>query len=243
MPIWERAVRPATTSIVPKTDADAATRGAIWDLPVRLFHWLLVALIAFSWWSAEEEHLDWHVWSGLAVLTLLVFRLLWGIFGSSTARWGAMFHRPSRIIAYIRNTAAWKAIGHSPLGALSVLAMLIVLKLQIATGLLNADDDGLVEGPLAHAVSVEASEFAHDFHELLFNVLLALIALHVAAILYYRFRGKDLVRPMVTGKGEVPEGAEPMRPGKWWAALLCLVAAIAITRWIAAGAPPFGGLI
>ena len=220
-----------------------AARQPIWDLPVRLFHWSLAALIAFSWWSAEEEHLEWHIWSGLAILTLLVFRLLWGIFGSSTARWSGLFHRPSRILAYIRDSAAWKAIGHSPLGALSVLAMLVVLKLQVATGLLNADDDGLVEGSLAHAVSIEASDFAHEFHETLFDVLLILIGLHVAAILFYRLLGKDLVTPMVSGKGAIPDGAEPMRPGKWWAALLCLVAAIAFTRWIAAGAPPFGGLI
>ena len=220
-----------------------AVRGAVWDLPVRLFHWSLAVLVAFSWWSAKNDHLDWHVWSGLAVLTLLVFRLLWGVFGSSTARWGGLFHRPGKIVAYVRNSATWKAIGHSPLGALSVLAMLVVLKLQIATGLLNADDDGLVEGPLAHAVSLETSDFAHDFHETLFNVLLALIALHVLAILYYRWRGRDLIGPMVSGKGEVPEGAEPMRPGKWWVALLCLVAALAFTRWIFAGAPPFGGLI
>lgn len=220
--------------------AQATARVAVWDLPVRLFHWLLVGLIAFSWWSAEEDHLDWHVWSGLAVLTLLVFRLLWGVFGSSTARWSGLFHRPGRILAYVRDSAAWKAIGHSPLGALSVLAMLVVLKLQIATGLLNADDDGLVEGPLAHAVSIETSDFAHDFHETLFDVLLVLIGLHVAAILFYRLRGTDLVTPMISGKAEAVEGAAPMRPGKWWAALLCLAAAIAFTRWILAGAPPFG---
>ena len=78
------------------TGAQATARVAVWDLPVRLFHWLLVGLIAFSWWTAEEDHLDWHVWSGLAVLTLIVFRLLWGVFGSSTARWSGLFHRPSR---------------------------------------------------------------------------------------------------------------------------------------------------
>jgi cytochrome b len=220
-----------------------AARQPIWDLPVRLFHWGLAALIAFSWWSAEEEHLEWHIWSGLAILTLLVFRLLWGFVGSSTARWRTLFHRPGRILGYVRNSAAWKAIGHSPLGALSVLAMLVVLKLQVATGLLNADDDGLVEGSLAHAVSLETSDFAHDFHDTLFDALLVLIGLHVAAIIFYRLAGKDLVRPMVSGKGEIPDGAEPMRPGKWWAALLCLIAAIAFTRWIFAGAPPFGGLI
>ena len=216
------------------------TRQPVWDLPVRLFHWALAALIAFSWWSGKNEHLEWHIYSGLAILTLLVFRLLWGFVGSSTARFRNFVRRPSEILAFVRNSAAWKAVGHTPLGVLSVLAMLIVLKLQIATGLLNADDDGLTEGPLAHAVSIETSDFAHEFHETLFNVLLALIALHVAAIIYYRWRGKDLVGPMIHGKGVVPEGAEPMRPGKWWVAVLCMLAAFAVARWIVAGAPPFG---
>jgi hypothetical protein len=88
---------------------------------------------------------------------------------------------------------------------------------------------------------VGTSDAATELHEELFNVLLALIGLHVAAILYYRLRGKRLIGPMLTGRGEVEPGVEPMRPGKWWAALLCLAAAIGITRWIIAGAPPFGG--
>jgi cytochrome b len=223
-----------------KTQPITAIRGPVWDLPVRLFHWLLVALIAFSWWSAENDAVELHLWSGYAILTLIIFRLLWGIVGSSTARLGALFHRPSRILAYVRDSAAWKAIGHSPIGAVSVMAMLIVLKVQIATGLINADDDGLVNGSLSHLVSIETSDFAHEVHESLFNVLLALIALHVAAIAYYGWRGRNLIGPMVSGRGALPEGAEPMRPGKWWMALLCLLLAIAITRWIIAGAPPFG---
>lgn len=222
------------------TEPSRARRGAIWDLPVRLFHWLLVALIAFSWWSAKNDAIELHLWSGYAILTLIIFRLLWGLVGSSTARWSSLFHSPRRIIDYLRNSDAWKAIGHSPLGALSVLAMLVVLKVQIATGLLNADDDGLENGALSHLVSEDAAEVAHDLHEDLFNVLLALIALHVAAILFYWLRGKNLLGPMVSGHGELPEGAEPMRPGKWWMALACLVVAVALTRWVIAGAPPFG---
>ena len=140
-------------------------------------------------------------------------------------------HRPSVVIAYIRDSRAWKAIGHSPLGALSVLAMLVVLKLQVATGLLNADDDGLTEGPLSSRVSEATVDFAHEAHDWLFKLLLTLIALHLAAILFYHVVKKDnLVGPMVTGKGKVDPAAEPMRPGKWWVALLCLVAAIATTR-------------
>jgi len=213
----------------------------VWDLPIRLFHWLLVALIAFSWWSGENEHLDWHIWSGLAVLTLLVFRLLWGVFGSSTARFVNFVRGPKAVLAYVRDMRGWKPVGHTPLGAISVLALLIVLKVQVVTGLVQTDDDGLAEGPLAPLVSFETSEAARDMHELTFNVLLALIGLHVAAILFYRIAlGARRTSAMVTGRAAIESDTEPMRPGKWWVALLCLAAALAFTRWIVAGAPPFG---
>lgn len=213
----------------------SAAKQPIWDLPVRLFHWSLAALILFSWWTAENEELDLHIASGLAILTLLVFRLLWGIFGSSTAQFRRFIRPPREVIAYIRDSEAWKGIGHNPLGALSILAMIVVLKLQVATGLLNADDDGLAEGPLSFKVSESTVEFAHEFHELLWNALLALIFLHVAAILYYRvFRKKDLITPMITGSGEVDPAATPMQAGRWWVALLCLVGGLLFTRLIVA---------
>jgi cytochrome b len=224
------------------SDAAAGTvRQAVWDLPTRLFHWLLVALIAFSWWSAEQEQLEWHLYSGYAVLSLLLFRLLWGFFGSSTARFANFVRGPAAVLAYVRDARGWRAIGHTPLGALSVIALLGLIGLQVATGLINNDDDGLVEGPLAPLVSYDFSETAHDVHELLFNVLLALIGLHIAAVLFYRlFLGKELLRPMITGRAALDPDTKPMRPAKWWVALACLVAAIAITRWIIGGAPPFG---
>jgi hypothetical protein len=95
-------------------------------------------------------------------------------------------------------------------------------------------------GPLAQLISVDASDKARDLHETWFNVILVLIALHLIAILYYRARGRKLTLPMITGRAEVEPGTEPMRPGKWWAALICLAIGIGITRWIIAGAPPFG---
>ena len=211
----------------------------IWDLPVRLFHWILVGLIAFAWWSAEYHYDDLHIWSGIAVLSLLIFRLLWGFFGSSTARFASFVRGPRAVFGYLRGQ--WRGIGHNPLGALSVIALLGLVSVQTVLGLIASDEDGLMQGPLANLVSMGTSDAATELHEELFNVLLTLIGLHVAAILYYRIRGKRLIEPMLTGRGEVEPGVEPMRPGKWWAALLCLAVAIAITRWVIAGAPPFGG--
>ena len=218
---------------------DQVRRVAVWDLPTRLFHWLLVVLIAFSWWSAEEDEIDLHIWSGLSILTLLVFRLLWGLVGSSTARFANFVRGPSAVLAYLGGR--WRGIGHTPLGALSVVALLVLLFAQVTTGLINSDDDGFFEGPLAPLVSVDLSEAAHDLHDELFDILLVFIGIHIAAVLFYRlFLGKKLTRAMITGGADLDPDAEPMRPGKWWVALLCLAAALAFTRWIIAGAPPFG---
>jgi cytochrome b len=210
----------------------------VWDLPIRLVHWLLTALILFSWWSAENHHTDWHIWSGCAILTLLIFRLLWGFAGSSTARFSSFVRGPSAVRDYWRGK--WVGIGHSPLGALSVLALLLAVAVQVGLGLVSQDEDGIYAGPLSRLVSSDASDRARELHETWFNLLLALVALHIAAILYYRLRGRRLTKPMITGRAAVVPGVEPMRPGKWWVALLCLVAAIAVTRWVIAGAPPFG---
>jgi cytochrome b len=209
----------------------------VWDLPVRLVHWLLAGLIAFSWWSVHNHHTDWHIWSGCAILTLLIFRLVWGLVGSSTARFGSFVRGPKHIVGYLRGQ--WSGIGHTPLGALSVMALFGALAIQVGLGLISEDEDGLYTGPLYRLVSTDTSDTARDIHELWFNVILGLIVLHVAAIIFYRLRGKHLTKPMITGRAEVDPDAEPMQRGKWWVALICLAVGIGVTRWIIAGAPPF----
>jgi cytochrome b len=210
----------------------------VWDLPVRLVHWLLAALIAFSWWSVHNHHTDWHIWSGCAVLTLLIFRLLWGFVGSSTARFSTFVRGPLGLRDYLRGR--WTGIGHNPLGALSVLVLFGALGVQVALGLIAEDEDGIYTGPLYRLVSSDTSDKARGLHALWFNVILGLIVLHVVAIIFYRMRGKRLTIPMITGRAVLEPGTQPMRPGKWWAALICLAVGIGITRWIIAGAPPFG---
>jgi cytochrome b len=223
-------------------DAPLSEGGAgkqpVWDLPVRLVHWLLAALIAFSWWSVRNHHTDWHIWSGCAILTLLIFRVLWGFVGSSTARFANFVRGPRAIADFWRR--GWTGIGHNPLGALSVLALFGAVAVQVGLGLVSEDEDGLYFGPLATLVSTDTSDRARDIHELWFNVILGLIALHVLAILYYRLRGRKLTLPMITGRAHLEPGTEPMQPGRWWVALICLAIGIGVTRWIIAGAPPFG---
>ena len=210
----------------------------VWDLPTRILHWLLAALILFSWWSVKNHHTDWHIWSGIAILTALIFRLLWGFFGSSTARFTTFVQGPTAVRAFLQGR--WTGTGHNPIGALSVIAMLLAVAVQVGFGLVSQDEDGLYAGPLASLISSDASDKARDMHELWFNVILLLVVLHIAAIAFYRLRGRKLTRPMITGKAVLDQGAEPMRPGKWWAALICLAIAFAVSRWVVAGAPPFG---
>jgi cytochrome b len=213
----------------------------VWDLPVRLFHWTLVVVVGLAWWSAEYHHDDLHLYLGYGVLSLLLFRIGWGLFGSSTARFSAFVRGPSSVMRYIRDRFHWPLAGHAPLGALSVIALIVMLLVIVGTGLIALDEDGFFGGPLAGLVSISTSDTARELHETLFDILLVLIGLHVAAILLYRLAlGRNLLGPMITGKAELAPGVEPMRPGKWWVALICLAAAIAITRWIIAGAPPFG---
>ena len=221
------------------TERVKARRIVVWDLPTRLFHWLLACLIAFSWWTAEEHLYDLHLWSGIAVLTLLSFRLLWGLFGSSTARFANFVRGPAAVRDYLRGT--WRGIGHSPLGALSVVALLGLVAIQVGLGLFASDEDGLLLGPLSGLISGDASEEVRDLHEDAFDILLVLIGIHIAAVLFYWLaRKQNLVKPMVTGRAELDPDSEPMRPAKLWVALLCLLASIAFARWILAGAPPIG---
>ena len=215
-------------------------KAPVWDLPIRLFHWLLAVLIGFSWWSVHNDHTDWHIWSGISILTLLVFRLLWGFFGSSTSRFANFVRGPRAVLAYLRDNRSWRVAGHTPLGALSIVALLVAVAVQVGLGLISTDPDGLHEGPLARLVSLDATDTARDIHEIWFYGVLALIVMHIGAIAYYRLvRGQKLTKAMVTGQIELETGVEPMQPARWWVALLCLAAAFAVARWVVAGAPPF----
>lgn len=189
---------------------EASVPVPVWDRPVRIVHWLLVLLIAFAWWTAEEEMWDWHYRAGLAILGLLVFRLVWGIIGSSTARFSSFVRGPRAIAGYLRGRSGF-VLGHNPLGALSVLALLAMVGAEVALGLFASDEDGLFIGPLAALVSEDTAETLTELHEELFDFLLILIGLHVAAILFYLLvKRSNLVKPMLTGSTEAPLDTPPM---------------------------------
>jgi len=177
-----------------------ASGARVWDLPTRLFHWLLVLLFAFSWWSAENREMQWHYLSGLTLLGLLGFRIVWGFIGASTARLAALFASPARILGYVRGRDISRP-GHNPIGGYSVIAMLLALCVQVGTGLFATDVDGLESGPLSFLVTFEQGRGAAQIHEVSFNILLALIALHILAVAFYLVvRKRNLVMPMLTGR-------------------------------------------
>lgn len=176
----------------------------VWDLPTRLFHWVLVLLVVFSIVSAKigGNWLDWHMRSGYCILALVLFRIMWGFAGSHHARFANFVRPPSAIVSYLRGmrdgSAAAQA-GHNPLGALSVVAVLLVLLLQASSGLF-ANDSIASEGPLAKLVSSASSDLLTRVHKINQYVIFALIALHLAAIAYYYFaKRENLVVPMFTG--------------------------------------------
>jgi cytochrome b len=222
-------------------DAAGQPAALVWDLPIRLFHWSLVALFALSWWSAEYHYDTVHLWSGYALLAGLLFRLLWGFAGSSTARFSSFVRGPGAVVGYLRGGWRRPHVGHSPLGALSVVAMLALLLSQVVLGLFATDEDGEMYGPLAALISVDASDRALELHETNFDLLKIVVGLHIAAIAFYWLvLKKALVRPMLSGRASLDPGTEPMRPAARGRAMACLVAALAITAWIVAGAPPLG---
>jgi cytochrome b len=180
----------------------------VWDLPTRLFHWAIVVLIGMSWWSAENHAMDWHRTFGLIALGLILFRLIWGLIGGSTARFASFLRSPGSVVSYLGSNGPRRA-GHNPLGGYSVIAMLLVIVLQVGTGLFAVDVDGIESGYLSHLVSFDQGRLASKIHETSFNVLLALIGLHILAILFYLVvRRRNLVRPMVTGTDRQVETAD-----------------------------------
>jgi cytochrome b len=209
------------------TPAASSTPGTtrIWDPTVRLFHWLLVVLIAFSWWSGEQHDMERHRLSGYAILALLVFRVFWGFAGPRTARFTSFVRGPGAVIAYAKGLGSRKghaADGHNPLGGWSVVAMLAVIALMVVAGLFAVDVDGFESGPLADYVSFDQGRSAAELHETVFNAILALVALHVVAVAFYLvWKRQNLVRPMLTGsrKAEAGESAADLR----WSPLLALV--------------------
>jgi cytochrome b len=211
----------------------------VWDLPVRLFHWLIVLTVGFSWYSAEIGNMVWHYWSGVAALVLVLFRLIWGVIGSSTARFSSFVRAPAAVLTYLRRPRGKPlAGGHNPIGGYSVIAMLIILAAQVATGLFAVDVDGMESGPLSYLVAFDQGRIAANVHHLTFTLLQAMVFLHVLAIAFYAACGRRLVKPMITGRdGQLGKNAPELTGGGTLRALLAVAAAALAGWWVSLGAP------
>jgi cytochrome b len=202
-------------------------------MPVRAFHWLVVVLFAFSWWSAENDQLDWHMLSGYSLLGLVLFRIYWGLVGSSSARFASFIKGPRAVLAYgrgILERPGLKVAGHNPIGGWSVALMLLLLLGQIGLGLFAIDVDGINAGPLDRLVSFETGRQIAHWHGLVFDLLLIATVLHVAAIAFYGvYKRENLIGAMLSGFKRFPRRDAPAElrfPSLWWAAPGLLVAAL-----------------
>ena len=207
----------------------------LWDLPVRLVHWALVLLLPALWWTWRSGRTELHETLGYVTLGLLVFRILWGFIGSSTARFAHFVKGPREIAAYLRGRSPVR-VGHNPLGALSVLLLLGLMIAETGFGLFAEDVDGEESGALARFVSYETADWARGWHALLFNAILAVVALHVLAILFYLVVKRDnLVAPMVTGRKSYKQEVAPPLPARPWRAIVAAVIAAALAWWVSRG--------
>jgi cytochrome b len=196
----------------------------VWDWPVRLTHWALLLCVVGCFGTAEYGWLDmqWHFYFGYAVLVLVIFRVLWGFFGSEYARFASFLPSPKLLVDYLRGRAL-PTLGHNPLGALSVLAMLGLLLLQGISGLFNSDQV-LWFGPLSEAVSRRIADWMHDAHQWGETALLIFIGVHIAAIAFYQlFKRQQLIIAMFTGRKHCTDPSQrDARMAPWWLALLLL---------------------
>jgi cytochrome b len=214
----------------------------LWDLPTRLFHWLLVLAVIAAIISGQigGKLIELHGKIGLAIVGLIVFRIVWGFAGSTYARFAQFFPTPARIKAY-RN-GKWRGVGHNPLGALSVFGLIFLLTAQVLTGLFANDDIAFV-GPLYDLISKSLSNRLSGIHELLSNLLIALVVLHLAAIVFYvRFKKDNLLKPMVTGWKDGAQG-ESAKGGSMIALIVALLIAGAAVygasgAWLPEPSPP-----
>lgn len=210
-------------------------RMKVWDAPVRLFHWAIVLLILCAWATQEFNHMDWHVWTGYTILTLLLFRIVWGFIGSDTARFTQFLRSPIAALwhlAHLPRREADREVGHNAAGGWMVLLMLILIGVQVGTGLFS-NDDALTEGPLMHFVSKDQSDWLSHIHSLNFTAIEVVIVLHVVAIaLYAVLKRQNLVGPMITGIKQMPtDAAAPRLVNSAWAVVTLAVAA-GVVAWV-----------
>jgi cytochrome b len=220
----------------PAVTGEPRRKVLVWDLPTRLFHWLTVALVAAAYATWRLDWMDWHAWVGDALLALVLWRLLWGVFGSDTARFAGFLAAPRaalRHLAQIRRREPDREAGHNPAGGWMVVLLLTLLLGQCLSGI-YVDNDVADEGPLTELTPAPVANLIAALHWLLWDALLAAVALHLLAILAYgTVKRHDLLLPMLTGRKRLPTSVPRPRVAGLTAALAALAAAAAAAAALA----------
>lgn len=206
----------------------------VWDIYIRIFHWALAVSVITCFVALEINDIYLHMQAGIVTLGLIVFRILWGIIGSTTARFSDFVKGPVSVLNYLKSGIS-KSNGHTPLGALSVLLMLGMIGFQVLAGLFASAPDSFIYAPLANEVSSATSKWFTHWHHTNGHWIQYIIGLHIVAILFYLFyKKKNLTGPMVTGNSKVEENSEKpameVQHGRAWISIL-IAAAIILCLW------------
>ena len=181
----------------------------VWDLPVRVLHWLLAILVAVMFISAELDNFDIHILAGKGLAIVIAARIVWGFAGSANARFSSWIFSPRRHVEYIKSLPERRpgyGMAHSPIGSIAVILIYTAVVVQVTTGLISSDIDGLYEGPFAYYVSYDASHWASEIHVDHEQWLFVLVMAHLAAnAFYYLYKKDNLIAAMITGTRWVPE--------------------------------------
>ncbi|MBF0587852.1 MAG: cytochrome b/b6 domain-containing protein [Magnetococcales bacterium] len=212
----------------------------VWDLPTRLFHWSLVALVVLAWYFVKQADMNAHALCGQWILVLILFRMVWGVIGGETARFARFVRGPGAAIAYLRGLFGGQKsheVGHNPAGAFMILALLFATGAQATIGLFTKEDDfSYFDAPLAHWITSPQAEFLTQIHRDWAGMLLLLVAIHVVVnLIYLIWLKENLIRPMITGfkAVEVETVKHGPRLGNIWLGLTVLMISSGIV---------FGGL-
>jgi cytochrome b len=207
----------------------------VWDIFIRVFHWLIVALVAAAYATWRLNWMVWHGWVGDAVLALILFRLSWGVFGGDTARFSGFLTAPRTVLVHLKHALHREPdhqVGHNPAGGWMVLLLLVLLLAETLTGVYVANDMA-DEGPLTEIVPAWAANAIASAHAILWDALLAAIVLHVLAIAGFALiKGQNLLRPMITGTKVMPASVAEPRAGSPARAAMLLLACAAVTGFL-----------
>ena len=213
-----------------------ARRVRVWDLPVRLFHWLTAGLVLALWLTERWNWMDWHVMAGETLLGLVLFRLFWGLAGSETARFVRFLASPAAALRHLRRLFVREPdheAGHNAAGGWMVMVLLLLLLAECLSGIF-VNNDVADQGPFTNVAPVWVLNLVTDLHAILFQVLVGAVVLHVAVIgVYALAKGQNLVRPMITGWKILPAAVRAPAMAGWWRAIGLAVLAAALAAGLA----------